>query len=163
VKAADFLDEAPSADDFLGGEPVKRGKLVGRGSSPVRPPVRRGSVLQDNPDFERAPDPAANAVALFNALGIQGLGGRERMGNPDLARSPMYRSGAALLESAATGEPTPVQAVGRRQAVRNVLRAQKERQIEAARAEADAAFGEDRWGRLWPPQAGACCPGWRPW
>jgi hypothetical protein len=142
MKADDFLD-APSADDFLGAdEPVRQGpKLppgprfgMGRGNAPTRAPLRIESVLQQPgiaEEFASAPDPRANAVALFNAL----------QSNPDAAKSPMYRAGADVLERAATGTPSAVETAVIRNDRSQRLARQKNKLAIAAREQTDQAFG----------------------
>lgn len=138
MKADDFLDDAPTADAFLadvepaagGGaaftyrKPWRGGKLVERRESVLQTPVA-ASALAD------APDPTENARALFNALTT----------NPDLVNSPMYGAGAAVLERAATGQPSAVQSATRRAQVDNTLAAQRSARINAARESTDQAFG----------------------
>lgn len=136
MNADEFLD-APSADEFLGVDApaAPRKKItLGRGNAPTKPPQRFESVLQQPGNaeaFAAAPDPRANAEALFNALKT----------NPDLVKSPMYQAGAAVLERQATGEPSAVQSTLRRNDRNRRLRAQKDRQVIAARESTDEAYG----------------------
>lgn len=136
MKADEFLDEAPSADAFLGDEPlavkpVKR-PAVSRGNS-LRP-VRTESVLQQPGNAEAfavAPDPRANAEALFKAV----------QNNPDLIKSPMYAPGAAILERQVSGQPSPVQSAVDRNRRDQMNRASRQKQLQRTREQTDEAFG----------------------
>lgn len=143
IGAEDFLDGGAagpglSADAFLGdvsGPAVTQRprRAVSRGNA-YRPASKAESVLQlpgVAEAFAAAPDPRANAEALWNALQT----------NPNAAKSPMYRAGAAAIEQARSREPTPVQAAMHRHEREQRMRQQQEREIAAARETTDQAFG----------------------
>jgi hypothetical protein len=122
--------------DVFGGPPAAKPRLrmTGRGTAPTKAPERFDSVLQ-RPEiaqgFADAPDPRKNAEALFNAL----------QNNPDAAKSPMYRAGAAALQEATTGQPNPVASTFRTARAAQLTGQQRQKAVIAAREQTDEAFG----------------------
>lgn len=124
-------------------------KKVGRGFS-VRPPPapEYASVLQ-RPEFatafEQAPDPVANATALFKALTRTAPANNPSafdpapVGNPDLVKSPMYGAGAAAL----TPGPTVVQDTVRKNAEAQRNQRERKRRVQRVQGGVEGIVGEN--------------------